>query len=397
MKENKKSKAERKLFPTFTPLEHIGNFVEGRIGRAFDGTHAEAPILDGAPEALKWYKIPIQKGKSGDGSEYHIYLKKGIVDNLCIFFSGGGVAWNEYTAARPVTGGRKAAGEPNFYWNNLRPFTQIMNINTGITSLNESVNPFTNWSFVIITYSTGDFHLGNSEFKYKDENGEEKTLYFHGKKNFLEAMKIAKKHFEKPIKMLIAGDSAGGFAVPALADTIVKDYYPECTDITLLSDSSLLPYKRWKKTARNLWHSDEDIWKKMHSDNPTLDWYEALHKEYGKRFKYLYAGSTHDYLLSTFYNDIRKKKYETDKLIQEEFFERYREMLKKLKEIEPEFGFFIYNWRNILYTKGGTVHTAVRELNFYNRLKTDVPMYEWLGDAVNGKVYSVGMRLMEKG
>ena len=59
-------------------------------------------------------------------------LKRAQSDNLCVFLSGGGVAWNEYTAARPVTGGKVAAGLPNYYWNNLRPFTQIMNINIGI-------------------------------------------------------------------------------------------------------------------------------------------------------------------------------------------------------------------------------------------------------------------------
>ena len=43
------------------------------------------------------------------------------------------MAWNAYSASRPVTGGRIAAGVPNFYWNNLRPFTQVMNIHFGIT------------------------------------------------------------------------------------------------------------------------------------------------------------------------------------------------------------------------------------------------------------------------
>ena len=76
-------------------------------------------------------------------------------------FSGGGVAWDEYTAARPVTGGKMAAGLPHFYWNNLRPLTQLMNIHVGITDENNAQNPFNEWNFVIITYSTGDFHIGN--------------------------------------------------------------------------------------------------------------------------------------------------------------------------------------------------------------------------------------------
>ena len=41
-----------------------------------------------------------------------------------------------------MTGGKVAAGLPNYYWNNLRPFTQIMNIHTGITEIGNPRNPF---------------------------------------------------------------------------------------------------------------------------------------------------------------------------------------------------------------------------------------------------------------
>jgi len=157
-------------------MHKTGDMVEQSISNRIEGTQLEAPILLGKPEEHKWYRIPLSEGLSGDGSEYHIYLKKGTTDHLCIFFSGGGVAWNEYTAARPVTGGRVAAGEPNFYWNNLRPFTQIMNINIGITEAGKERNPFNDWNFVVITYATGDFHVGNNEFPYKDQDGTRKIL-----------------------------------------------------------------------------------------------------------------------------------------------------------------------------------------------------------------------------
>ena len=56
--------------------------------------------------------------------------------------------------------GTVAAGAPNYYWNNLRPFTQFMNINIGITETDTARNPFDDWNFVVITYATGDFHVG---------------------------------------------------------------------------------------------------------------------------------------------------------------------------------------------------------------------------------------------
>ena len=113
----------------------FGDFVENSLEKAIVQRNRLAEELPENPEKLKWYRVSLENSNSGDGSEYYIYVKIGNPDKLCIFFSGGGVAWNEYTAARPVTGAKLAAGLPNYYWNNLRPVTQIMNINFGITDV----------------------------------------------------------------------------------------------------------------------------------------------------------------------------------------------------------------------------------------------------------------------
>ena len=42
-----------------------------------------------------------------------------------------------------------------------------MNINVGITDIASDKNPFKDWSFVVITYATGDFHIGNNDYPYK--------------------------------------------------------------------------------------------------------------------------------------------------------------------------------------------------------------------------------------
>ena len=105
-------------------MAKVGDFVEKTIGMEVE-KHLEAPDLIEEPEYQVWYRVSIPEGITADGSEYHVYLKKAESDDLCIFLSGGGVAWNGYTAARPVTGAKVAAGLPNFYWNNLRPFTQL--------------------------------------------------------------------------------------------------------------------------------------------------------------------------------------------------------------------------------------------------------------------------------
>ncbi len=389
---NRLSKKNIKKGLVFASL--AGDFVENSIGKAVESTFM-APDLPEDPKQMVWYRVPLERGLSGDGSEYYIYVKLAAPEKLCVFFSGGGVAWNEYTAARPVTGGKVAAREPNYYWNNLRPFTQIMNINVGITDIISDKNPFKDWSFVVITYATGDFHVGCNDYPYNAEDGDYEVLHFHGYVNFLESMKVAKRLFPNPSTLLIAGNSAGAFAVPALAGEVVENYYPKSRNITLLSDSGQLLYKHWRKTAKTIWQTKEAFWKPLHSDNITLDWYKDLYARFGDRFRYTYSSSSRDYLLSAYYNDIINSRYETDSDVQEEFLKQLGEMVRQLKEITPYFGFFINEWKIPLITMGGTVHTSVREPHFTLFTQNGVTMAQWLKDATEGKVYDVGLDLLK--
>lgn len=376
-------------------LSKAGGAVENIIGRHIE-TAAEAPLFDGAPVAKVWYRLPLSGAMSGDGSGYHIYVKKGFTSRLCLFFSGGGVAWNAFTAARPVTGSAVAAGEPNYYWNNLRPFTQFMNINIGITETNTARNPFDDWNFVVVTYATGDFHVGRGDFMYTSEDGRQEILHFHGYENFRESMKAAVSLFPNPSKLLIAGDSAGAFAVPALSGIITDEFYPDCKDITLFSDSAQLLYKDWRQTARDIWKADERFWQPLHTDNIFLDWYEALLSSRPDRFRCLYASTTHDYLLSTFLNDVTNKSYSTDSAVQDLFYRQLQGMVRQLRGICPGMAFFISDWKHLVPSQGGTVHTAVRQPFFYLKTKDNISMAEWLSGAVDGNLQNVGLGLLEQ-
>ena len=375
--------------------QHLGDFVEYSIGKRIVDKDLIAPELPEKPEKKKWYRVIIPMGMSGDGSEYHIYVKIADPKKLCIFFSGGGVAYNEYTAARPITGGKVAADLPNYYWNNLRPFTQIMNIDMGIMNLKDKANPFKDWSIIDVAYATGDFHVGNSEFPYEGEDKEQHVLHFHGYINFLEAMGISKNLFKNPKKLLIAGNSAGAFAVPALTDEILRVWYPDVKDVTLLSDSALLLYSKWEHTAREVWKAPGPICDAIKSDNITLSWYRNLYSKYEEKLRYLYSSSTRDYVLSAYYNDVTNKTYKTDSDVQDAYYEQLKEMVKELKALTPGFGMYINNWTLPIVTKGGTVHTAVREPYFTRFTQDNVTMARWLHDAVDGKVYDVGMELLK--
>ena len=348
------------------------------------------------PAFHQWYRVPVEGGKTADGSEYHIYIKKGVTDHLCVFLSGGGIAWNPYTAARPVTGGRVLAWHPNYYWSNLRPFTQVFNIGVGITDQSARRNPFHDWNFVVVTYATGDMHLGRNTYHYQDEEGQDRCLYFHGYENFMCSMRIAKTLFSEADKLLIAGESAGAFAVPALAEQLHQEFYPACHDVTLFSDSALLLNKEWKKTARDVWNVREETANDIRGRNLTLDWYRALYRRRGDQYRYLYACSVQDYLLSAFYNDVKNKTYSTDERMQRIFRLQLQDMVRAMQKLTPSFGIYIYDWRRPVLYRGGTIHTMVRQPEFYFHRRGMPSMAKWLSAAVDGQVESVGLDLLTK-
>ena len=387
--------------------EKIGDKAENAIGNVMENTRFEAPELLIRPgqgvsqqlpemELRQWYRVPVEGGKTADGSEYHIYVRRGTTDHLCVFLSGGGIAWNPYTAARPVTGGRVLAWHPNYYWSNLRPFTQFFNIGVGITDNSARRNPFRDWNFVVITYATGDMHLGRNIYHYKDEEGQDQCLYFHGYENFRMSMRISKTLFPEADKLLIAGESAGAFAVPALAEQIHQEFYPSCHDVTLFSDSALLLNKEWKKTAREVWNVREETVRDIKGRNLTLDWYRALYRRRGDQYRYLYACSVRDYLLSAFYNDVHNKTYDTDERMQRLFTRQLRDMVRALQKVTPSFGIFLYDWRRPVLYRGGTIHTMVRQPEFYLHRRGVPSMAKWLAAAVEGETQSVGLELLER-
>ena len=71
---------------------HVGEFVEHAIDHSIAGSALEAPLLEADTEMAfdTWYRKLLPEGLCGDGSPYHIYLRKGVSDHLCIFLSGGG-------------------------------------------------------------------------------------------------------------------------------------------------------------------------------------------------------------------------------------------------------------------------------------------------------------------
>lgn len=346
------------------------------------------PELVASPEVGKWYRITPKEAKTSNGDNWHGLIKLGKENKVIVYFFGGGVAVDEYTAARPLS------TKDGFYadWSEQDFMSQF-----GIAS-NDENNPFRDWTILLMPYSTGDFHAGTGKYEYTDLNGENKTLYHYGYTNYSSFMKEAITYVEKPDELLITGFSAGGFGTSLLSDDIITNYFPETENITVTVDSSLILYDKWHEVAENMWKTPKEISDRLVTDNITLDSLVALSQKYGDKIKILFDCSVRDGALgnyqSYFRNGIKTTVNENGDIFQEDL----QQMIQDLQNNIPNIG--IYIWDGLLYDNGKTnltQHTIICGPQFYNkRFSNNKSIADWIVDAINGDVKSYGLDLVDK-
>jgi len=341
------------------------------------------------PQIGKWFPLTESGCVCASGQPYYGALRLGTENNLIVYFDGGGGSWNKETAAKSVS----ASLEGSLYVDVLGDISD-MDYRSGVCS-REDWNPFRNWTIININYATGDLHVGNNDFSYEDTNGQEKILYHHGYRNFHMVMEQAVKYIDIPDKLLIAGASAGGFGVAALAGE-VADMFPSCKDVTCLVDGTMI-LADWVPILRDVWNAPEKFWKVIRSDNVVADWMYVLNQE--KRFKWLFISSVRDAVVSAYQNVFDGQGYNYSKEGGIKYQKNLEKMCKQWKFEMPDVGIYIYD-----YPANGfpeelelTQHTISLWENMKEKLEDDVSPMEWLWNAVWGKLDSCGWKLFECG
>jgi hypothetical protein len=246
-----------------------------------------------------WYRTPIEGAKCSDGSPYFAYFKKGESKNVLVFFSGGGASWTAYTAARPITLERYVKGEEVFYLPSVNFFTDLTL--SGILDKSSSKNPFDSWNVIYIPYTTGDLHVGNSEFPYEALDGKKSILYHHGFANVKLSLDFAAPLFPEADKLLVSGDSAGAFASVALGD-VVASYWPKTDQVAIYADAAQVWSKLWPEILRDRWKVDESLWKCASEDGELIvDWFLRISKKLPNALL-LHSNCIFDDILSQFQN-----------------------------------------------------------------------------------------------
>ena len=349
--------------------------------------------LPESPRKGEWYRIYPEGCVAADGERTYANFQLGTDNKLLVFFCGGGVSWNEHTAARPASLYNKDYAE-GFYMIHVDLFSDL-NRNKGIFE-NSERNPFRNWTKVILIYNTGDFHAGNGDFPYTALDGSRQILHHHGYKNYRAVMNEVKKRIPEPDQLFVSGCSGGSFGAALLSDDLVGQF-PGCANITCCVDSGFFLMENWADVAVNIWKSPKEIARCIHSNNITLDALTALYQKHGDRVKYLFTCSVRDASLARMVNYFKKNAFGFSRESGDQFQEDLRMMCRQLREKIPTVGLYIFN-KTAKDQKDMdlTTHCIIGEKDVYEIIIDSKSAAQWMLDAINGNVEQLGLSLLKE-
>ena len=335
------------------------------------------------PETGVWYSVSTEGTISADGSPWQGRIRFGTENKLMLYFLGGGVSLDEYSAARSYT----AVGGDAFYFDRDDGVSG-RRVEGGIAG-DSAQNPFRDWTIAVFPYTTGDFHAGAGEAGYTDLKGGDAVIHHNGYRNYAAMLDAILPLVGTPDVLMIAGYSAGGFGAAMLADDIM-DHFPDVENATLCVDGALLLHPDWRGIAENRWHAPETILERTVSDNLTLDHLKALHASRGEDVKILFTSSTRDGALAMYQSYMDGGVYAPVEEYGDIYKKHLQDMVQALEQHVPGAG--IYIWE-LPYAQGSrlTRHTILTNDAVFEPMDSGMSIAQWMLDAAEGRVESYGL------
>jgi hypothetical protein len=150
-----------------------------------------------------------------NGSEYAMSTRDAGSEDLVIFLEGGGACW---------------PGFPN-----CRQSANPTMSNLGILDANRSNNPVKDWNVAYLPYCDGGLHVSDIDSDNDGDGGIDWTQ--RGLHNLSASLDVAVMMFPSPRRIVLTGNSAGGFGT-TYALALVRYLYPD-TKIEIVNDSGL--------------------------------------------------------------------------------------------------------------------------------------------------------------
>lgn len=142
------------------------------------------------------------------GTPYTFYARPGDPSKLLIYFQGGGACWNDETCA-PNSG----------LFDEVVVGDEGNNYSQGIFDPTNGENPLADYSTVLVTYCTGDYHTGDQGVEYSTG-----LVEHRGAVNAEAAIDFAREAFGGADEVVVAGCSAGGIGALYHLPTIARRF-----------------------------------------------------------------------------------------------------------------------------------------------------------------------------
>lgn len=317
-----------------------------------------------------------------DGSAYKFYYQQGRGNNLHIFFQPGGACWDDDTCNAPVHWQDKSKNvERGIY------YADALNMNeaafqTGIYRQDNPNNTLKEWSKVVVTYCSGDVHIGDAVRQYQGKDGKTKTIYHNGQRNTQAVLDWVQGQFPNPAKVFVSGESAGGhgaiYYLPAIAEM-----FPS-SQIFQLSDGNALTTERFEEIT-NWWGVDAEKSFGFKTSNNTMnDGYLHALKLFKNepRITMMQQNTLRDRAMVGF--QARTSKTEVSDAIKARWQQDMTYATQQLKQASNNnYYYWISNCQMDPTTKL-TPHCLEWLDVFYTCQQDGISFYQWLGDILNG-------------
>ena len=343
-----------------------------------------------------WTKVPMkEKSVCSDGSEYFLLSKKGKSKNLIIHFGGGGACWDAETCMAPITiPGILEFGLngkiKDYYLSDIPNFLSLAT--KGIFENEKEENPLKDWNVVYLPYCTGDLHVGNTENVYTDEKGKSITIKHNGQNNVQEGLDWIITQFGNPEKILISGDSAGGFGAMMWTPTIADAF--AASKIYQLSDCFFFETGEWTYKLNELWKINDSGLFNIPPGDGLLQSLLTNCKSEHPDITFLQINSLYDNVLGQFNAKLSQENNKMDDEIAS-WSEAMCSVVGELDQLDLSYHYYVTDYK-LKEKKMRSPHTFIGNSRFYNCEQDDQKMTEWLRSCiVDDQPFSVGKRFLE--
>jgi hypothetical protein len=261
-------------------------------------------------------------------------------------------------------------------------------------------SPFYGWTMLYVPYATGDFHSGNGDFTYPDQEGREQVFHACGNRNLHLCIDFIKQFCPTPDKLAVLGCSAGGFGTAFVGNDILESF-PDCKDCTCIVDGAAFDLD-YRECAETLWQVPDSIAAQIRTNDIVADGLEYLYARQKGRVKIGYVISIRDLVLARYQNYLDTRK---EMGYSPEATERMEQIIcqtiRRLRKSIPDLSYFLYNYNfNDLHGKpvafnGATSHCCLWVPEFMRFECEGCSGLQWTKNVLEGRTTRIGEKLLK--